>query len=86
VTSSLTANPTNQQLTNNKEPTMATSATPVLVKKGPLTSAIYAKTKSGNKYKLNGTKHLTYTPEQTTKLINKIKAAGKINIKHWTKF
>tara|TARA_Y100000401_G_scaffold100147_1_gene88859 strand:- start:47 stop:244 length:198 start_codon:yes stop_codon:yes gene_type:complete len=65
---------------------MATSATPVLVKKGPLTSAIYAKTKSGNKYKLNGTKHLTFTPEQTTKLINKIKAAGKINIKHWTKF
>lgn len=64
---------------------MATSATPVLVKKGPLTSAIYAKTKSGNKYKLNGTKHLTFTPEQTTKLINKIKAAGKINIKHWTK-
>lgn len=65
---------------------MATSATPVLVKKGPLTSAIYAKTKSGNKYKLNGTKHLTFTPEQTTNLINKIIAAGKINIKHWTKF
>tara|TARA_R100000234_G_scaffold13894_1_gene7722 strand:+ start:333 stop:530 length:198 start_codon:yes stop_codon:yes gene_type:complete len=64
---------------------MATSATPVLVKKGPLTSAIYAKTKSGNKYRLNDTKHLTYTPEQTAKLINRIKAAGKINIKHWTK-
>tara|TARA_R100000781_G_C4003979_1_gene101322 strand:+ start:365 stop:562 length:198 start_codon:yes stop_codon:yes gene_type:complete len=65
---------------------MATSATPILVKKGPLTPAIYAKTKSGNKYKLNGTKHLTFTPAQTQNLINKITAAGKINIKHWTKF
>jgi len=56
-------------------------ATPMFVRKGKNTSAIYAKIKNGNVYKLNA----PIAPEQVNRVIAQIKAAGRIQLKHWTK-
>lgn len=43
---------------------------------------IFAKIKNGNVYTLNAKVH----PKAMAGLIAKIKSAGKINLKHWTKY
>ena len=54
-------------------------AIPTIVRKGKNTSAIYAKIKNGNVYKLN----TPIAPEQVNWAIAMIKKAGKIQLKHW---
>lgn len=56
-------------------------AIPMFVRKGTKTSAIYAKIKNGNVYKLN----TPIAAEQVDWAIAQIKAAGLIQLKHWTK-
>ena len=56
-------------------------AIPTLIRTGKNSNAIYAKIKNGNVYKLNAN-----VPAAGVKpTIAKIKQAGRINLKHWTK-
>ena len=56
-------------------------AIPTLVRRGKKSTAIYAKIKNGNVYRL--TANVPATGIKPT--IAKIKQAGRINLKHWTK-
>lgn len=56
-------------------------AVPTFVRKGRKTSAIYAKIKNGNVYRLNA----PVAPEQVNQAIAKIKESGCIQLKYWTK-
>ena len=56
-------------------------AIPTIVRKGKNTSAIYAQIKNGNIYRLK----TPIAPEQVNWAIAQIKAAGLIQLKHWTK-
>ena len=53
----------------------------MFVRKGKNTSAIYAKIKNGNVYKLN----TPIAPARVNWAIAQIKTAGRIQLKHWTK-
>lgn len=56
-------------------------AIPMFVRKGKNTPSIYAQIRNGNVYKLNA----PVSDAHVAKAIDKIKAAGWINLKHWTK-
>ena len=55
-------------------------AKPVSIKSNK-SGQVFAKIKNGNIYRLNA----NTTPEQATAVISRIKDAGKISLKHWTR-